>query len=95
MKLRIEVLVGCGLAILTSLVMASVIAAHAHLTEGAAPRHTTVTDVAGEAATPTAAPPEAATSVPAPEGVGSPMPRQQVLPVPEEAAPATSARAVQ
>jgi len=95
MKLRIEVLAGCGLAILTSLVIASVIAAHAHLTEGAAPGYTAATDKASGAATPTAAPPEAATSVPAPEGVGSPMPRQQVLPVPEEAAPATRARAVQ
>ena len=95
MKLRIEVLAGCGLAILASLVTASVIAANAHLREEAAPGYAAATDKASGTAMPTATPPEAATSVPAPEGVGSPMPRQQVLPVPEEAAPATRARAVQ
>jgi N-acetylmuramoyl-L-alanine amidase len=95
MKARIEVLVGCGLAVLVSLLMASVITAHAHLMEDAAPGRTAVADVAGEAATPTAAPPGAATSVPPPEGMASPTPHREVFPVPKEAAPATSARAVQ
>jgi N-acetylmuramoyl-L-alanine amidase len=101
MKARIEVLVGCGLAVLVSLVMASVITAHAHLTEEAAPSRTAVTavtdvtDGAGGAATPTAAPPGAATSVPAPEGVESTAPHREIFPAPKEAAPVTSARAVQ
>jgi len=78
--------------------MASVITAHAHLTEEAAPSRaaeTDITDVAGAAATPTAAPPGAATSVPTPEGVASPAPHREIFPAPKEAAPATSARAVQ
>jgi len=99
MKARIEVLVGCGLAVLVSLLMASVITAHAHLTEEAAPSRTALTDatnVAGGAATPTAAPPGAATSAAVSEPVESPPPpRQQIFPAPKEAAPVTSARAVQ
>jgi N-acetylmuramoyl-L-alanine amidase len=95
MKLRIEVLTGCGLAVLASLVAASVIAANAHPREEAAPGYTAATDKASGAGAPTAAPPAAATSVPAPEGVESPVPHQQVFPVPKEAAPSTRARAVQ
>jgi len=95
MTLRIEVLAGCGLAILASLFAASVITANAHLREKAAPQYAATTASASSATIPATSPPEAAASISAPEGLQGPTPHQQLFPAPKEAAPVTSARAVQ
>jgi N-acetylmuramoyl-L-alanine amidase len=91
-KLREEVLVGCGLAVLASLITVSAIAAHSYLTEEDSPAPMTSSENTSE---PAAATQNEDTPVPSSERGVSRNPYQRALPVPREALPATNARAVQ
>ncbi len=104
MRVRFHVLAACGLAILASLVVASTLAAHAHLTEGSTPSYEVMKAEPESDVRPSAVTPEATTT--APEPTATAPERQttrtvpdsaptQVYPVPGEALPATKARAVE
>ena len=95
MKVRFHVLVACGLAILASLVMASTLAAHVHLTEGSTPSYEAMNAEPESDVKPSAATPEVAATAPEPQIARIVSAQTQVYPVPGEALPATNARAIE
>jgi N-acetylmuramoyl-L-alanine amidase len=94
-KLRGEVLVGCGLAVLASLITASAIAAHSYLTAETSSDQQAPAEQVNEASTVNGSTQVGDQAASPPEKAAGNTSGQQVLPVPKEALPATKAREVQ